>query len=147
MRIAVIDGQGGGIGKHITEQIRKGLRHKVEIVALGTNSVATALMLPGRSQRGGYRGECRGPDYGRGGCDHRPDLRPGCQFHAWRGNSRDGGSYRGQQGLEAVASHCRSRIEIVGVQSEPLPHMVEKLVQLLKELKPKKELQRTVRGD
>jgi hypothetical protein len=34
----------------------------------------------------------------------------------------------------------RSRIEIVGVLSEPLPHLVEKLVQVLKELQFKKEL-------
>jgi hypothetical protein len=34
----------------------------------------------------------------------------------------------------------RSRIEIVGVQSEPLPHLTEKLVRFLKELKLKEEL-------
>ena len=37
MRIAVIDGQGGGIGKAIVERIRQKLEDKAEIVALGTN--------------------------------------------------------------------------------------------------------------
>ena len=44
MRIAVIDGQGGGIGKHIVEQLRKRLP-ELEILALGTNALATGAML------------------------------------------------------------------------------------------------------
>jgi len=44
MKILVIDGQGGGMGRSIIESIRK--RHaKVEIIAVGTNSLATAAML------------------------------------------------------------------------------------------------------
>jgi hypothetical protein len=45
VKIAVIDGQGGGIGKLITEKIRKTLPPEVEIIALGTNAMATSLML------------------------------------------------------------------------------------------------------
>jgi NAD(P)-dependent dehydrogenase (short-subunit alcohol dehydrogenase family) len=44
MRVAVIDGQGGGIGKHIVEQLRKRLP-ELEILALGTNALATGAML------------------------------------------------------------------------------------------------------
>jgi hypothetical protein len=43
-KIAVIDGQGGGIGKTIIETIKKEDLN-VEIIALGTNSVATSRML------------------------------------------------------------------------------------------------------
>lgn len=45
MRVAVIDGQGGGIGKAIVEKFRKEFEDRIEIVALGTNSLATSLML------------------------------------------------------------------------------------------------------
>jgi hypothetical protein len=45
MRIAVVDGQGGGIGKAIVERLRKEYDDKIEIIALGTNSLATSLML------------------------------------------------------------------------------------------------------
>ena len=45
MRIAVIDGQGGGIGKAIVEKLKRVFEDNVEIVALGTNSLATSLML------------------------------------------------------------------------------------------------------
>ncbi|HNR04070.1 MAG TPA: DUF3842 family protein [Bacillota bacterium] len=52
MRIAVIDGQGGGIGKAIVERIRQKLEDKAEIVALGTNSLATSLMLKAGANEG-----------------------------------------------------------------------------------------------
>ena len=44
MRVAVIDGQGGGIGKAIVEKFRKEFEDRIEIVALETNSLATSLM-------------------------------------------------------------------------------------------------------
>ena len=44
MKITVIDGQGGKIGKTIVEQLKK--RHpEQELYAIGTNSLATATML------------------------------------------------------------------------------------------------------
>ena len=42
--VAVIDGKGGGIGKILVESIRRELP-SLSILALGTNSVATAQML------------------------------------------------------------------------------------------------------
>jgi len=52
MRIAVIDGQGGGIGKAIVEKLRISLGDKIEILALGTNALATALMLKAGANEG-----------------------------------------------------------------------------------------------
>lgn len=53
MIIAVVDGQGGGIGKAIVERLRaefpKGTAH---IIALGTNAVATGQMLKGGADDG-----------------------------------------------------------------------------------------------
>lgn len=45
MLIAVIDGQGGGIGKALVERLRKTLGAGADILALGTNPLATSLML------------------------------------------------------------------------------------------------------
>lgn len=45
MKIAVIDGQGGGLGKSIVEALRDSLPAEIEIIALGTNSLATGAML------------------------------------------------------------------------------------------------------
>ena len=52
MRIAVIDGQGGGIGKAIVERLRKACDEDVEIIALGTNSLATSIMLKAGANEG-----------------------------------------------------------------------------------------------
>jgi hypothetical protein len=50
--ICVIDGQGGGIGAAIIKRLRALFEEDVEIVALGTNAIATAQMLKARANRG-----------------------------------------------------------------------------------------------
>jgi len=52
MVIAVIDGIGGGIGAQIVTQLRQELPLDVEIVALGTNGIATDKMMRARANRG-----------------------------------------------------------------------------------------------
>lgn len=44
MRIVVVDGQGGGIGKSLVEQLKKRLPTE-EVLAVGVNAIATANML------------------------------------------------------------------------------------------------------
>ncbi|HEX3037607.1 MAG TPA: DUF3842 family protein [Oscillospiraceae bacterium] len=52
MQIMVVDGQGGGIGKTIIEQLRAKLGDEIEIVALGTNALATSSMLKAGANEG-----------------------------------------------------------------------------------------------
>jgi hypothetical protein len=52
MRICVIDGQGGGIGSLIIKKLKDAFEESVEIVALGTNAIATAQMLRAQANRG-----------------------------------------------------------------------------------------------
>ncbi|MFB6467268.1 DUF3842 family protein [Cytobacillus sp. Hz8] len=52
MRIAVIDGQGGGIGKAIVSKFRHSFEEQIEIIALGTNSLATSVMLKAGANEG-----------------------------------------------------------------------------------------------
>lgn len=51
-RIGVIDGQGGGIGSTIIKRLRNAFEETIEIVALGTNAIATTQMLKARANRG-----------------------------------------------------------------------------------------------
>ena len=44
MKIVIIDGQGGGVGMKLVEGLRAALP-QAELVAVGTNSIATAAML------------------------------------------------------------------------------------------------------
>jgi NAD(P)-dependent dehydrogenase (short-subunit alcohol dehydrogenase family) len=52
MRIAVVDGQGGGIGKAIVERLRSRYADSVTITALGTNALATSAMLKAGADEG-----------------------------------------------------------------------------------------------
>ena len=45
MKILVIDGMGGGIGRAIIEQVKNALGDNAVITAVGTNSIATSAML------------------------------------------------------------------------------------------------------
>ena len=51
-RIVVMDGQGGGIGSAIIRQLKEHYEEKVEIIALGTNAIATSQMLKAGANRG-----------------------------------------------------------------------------------------------
>ena len=51
MNIMVIDGQGGRMGKSIVEQMKKNFPED-EIIAIGTNSIATAAMLKAGADAG-----------------------------------------------------------------------------------------------
>ena len=52
MRIAVIDGQGGGMGKIIVEKLRQEFGKNIEILALGTNTAALSQMLKAGADEG-----------------------------------------------------------------------------------------------
>ena len=51
MKITVIDGQGGRIGRTVIEQIKK-KRPALELYAIGTNSIATSAMLKAGADNG-----------------------------------------------------------------------------------------------
>ncbi len=51
MRIVVIDGQGGGVGKALVEELVKGCP-RAEVIAVGTNAMATANMMKGGTVNG-----------------------------------------------------------------------------------------------
>jgi uncharacterized protein DUF3842 len=50
--ICVIDGQGGGIGSAIIKQLKAFYGERIEVIALGTNAIATANMLKAGANRG-----------------------------------------------------------------------------------------------
>ncbi|MFZ7103682.1 MAG: DUF3842 family protein [Peptococcaceae bacterium] len=52
MRIAVIDGMGGGMGAQLIQGLVKEMNANLEIWALGTNAIATAAMVKAGANRG-----------------------------------------------------------------------------------------------
>jgi len=124
----VIDGQGGGIGSTIIKAIKARFGEMVEIIALGTNAIATAQMLKARANRGasGENAIARTVAVS--------DVVVGplgiLLAHAMMGEVTP-------KVAEAV-SCCRAQklilplsqenVDVIGVSEEPLPHLVEKLV-------------------
>lgn len=51
INVAVVDGQGGGIGKAIVEKVKKAFP-ELNVIALGTNAVATGQMLRAGADEG-----------------------------------------------------------------------------------------------
>lgn len=52
MIIAVVDGMGGSIGTQIVLGLRQSLPEETEIMALGTNAIATGSMMRAKATRG-----------------------------------------------------------------------------------------------
>ena len=46
MRILIVDGQGGGVGRQLAVQIKQAFPD-IELMAVGTNTIATSAMLKG----------------------------------------------------------------------------------------------------
>lgn len=51
-KVCVIDGQGGGIGSVIIRKLKERFEERIDVIALGTNAIATAQMLKARANRG-----------------------------------------------------------------------------------------------
>ncbi len=52
MKIAVVDGQGGGIGRLMVEKLRQEMGPACYIIGLGTNAIATSMMLKAGANEG-----------------------------------------------------------------------------------------------
>lgn len=134
MRIAVVDGQGGGIGKHITEKLRRELPEGTEILALGTNALAASVMLRAGANEGAS-GENAVVF-----CAPRVDFIVG-PISIMIPNAMCG--ELSPRMAEAIASSparkiliplIRGDVDIVGLRSEPLPHLIDELVARIKSL-------------
>ncbi|WP_457554142.1 DUF3842 family protein [Desulfobacula sp.] len=51
-KVCVIDGQGGGIGSAIIKRLKERFEERIEVIALGTNAIATAQMLKAKANKG-----------------------------------------------------------------------------------------------
>ena len=128
-RICVIDGQGGGIGSVIIRKLKELFKERVEVIALGTNAIATAQMLKSKANRGASGENAIIKTV------KRVDVIIGpigiIIANAMMGEVTP-------RIAEAVAeSHApklliplsQENIEIVGISSIPLPHLIEALIE------------------
>ena len=128
-RICVIDGQGGGIGSTIIKKLRDLAGERLEIVALGTNAIATSQMLKAKANRGASGENAIVQTAG------KVDVIIGT-ISIVMANSMMGEVT--PRMAEAVASSpakkillplSQENVDIVGISSIPLPHLIETLIQ------------------
>ncbi len=133
MRILIIDGQGGGIGATLIKYMKEELGESAELIALGTNAIATSQMLRAGANKGacGENSICR--------LAMEVDCIIGPIAIGWA-NAMLGEVT--PQMAEAIASSpalklflplSQENVEIVGIDKEPLPKLVEEAVARVKE--------------
>jgi hypothetical protein len=132
--IAVIDGQGGGIGGVIIKRLREAFGEEVEIVGLGTNAMATGAMLKAGANKGAS-GENAIVQTVR-----TVDMIVGT-ISVVLANSMMGELT--PRMAEAIASSPTLKfllplkipeVEIVGAPKEPLPHLIDQLIKRIQEI-------------
>jgi hypothetical protein len=133
LKVAVVDGQGGGIGSLIVKRLKEEFGETLEIIALGTNAAATSAMMKSRSNKGAT----------------------GENAISWNANRVDMiigplsivlpnamlGELTHKMAESIVASHAKKillplnqeGIDVVSVAKEPLPHLVENVIETVRE--------------
>jgi len=128
VRIAVIDGKGASIGATIIRKIREAFGEKVEIWALGTNAIATGQMLRATANRGatGESAVCYSVE--------KVDVIIGAisilVSNAMMGEITPAMALAvgNSKATKLLLPLSTEPVTVVGVVSDPLPHLVDKLV-------------------
>ena len=124
-RVCVIDGQGGGIGAALIKYLKAEYGESIELIALGTNAVATSQMLRAGASRGasGENATVR--------TAAEADLIIGSVAITWANamlgevTPRMAEAVTSSSALKILFPLTQERIEIVGVIKEPLPHLIK----------------------
>ena len=132
--VAVIDGQGGGIGSLIIKHLRENLAEEVEIIGLGTNAMATGAMLKA------------GANKGASGENAIVQTVKTVDVIIGTTGILLANSMMGEltpKMAEAIASSPAMKyllplrmpeVESIGAPKEPLPHLVHELIKRIKEI-------------
>ncbi len=132
--IAVIDGQGGGIGSTIVKRLREVLAEEVEVIGLGTNAMATGAMLK------------VGANKGASGENAIVQTVKAVDVIVGPTSIVLANTMMGEltpKMAEAIASSRAMKlllplkmpdVEIIGAPKEPLPHLIDMLIKRIQEI-------------
>ena len=132
--IAVIDGQGGGIGAVIIKRLREVLGEEVEVICLGTNAMATGAMLKAGANKGASGENAIVQTV------KAVDIVTGT-IGLLVANSMMGEvtpkmaeAIGSSQAMKCLLPLRMPGVEIIGASKEPLPHLVDQLVIRIQEI-------------
>ena len=128
MKIAVVDGQGGGIGSLIVKRLREEFGDSLEILALGTNAAATTAMMKARANRGATGENAIVLNAGKVQVITGPlsIVLPNAMLGEM--TVRMAEAIASSDAKKILLALNQEGIDVIGVEKEPLPHMVEKIV-------------------
>jgi hypothetical protein len=134
MKLMVMDGQGGGIGAAVIKGLRQSMGVDPEILALGTNSIATSKMMKAGANRGGT-GEnailCT---------SRMADVIIGplgiLMTNAMMGEvtAEMASAVSSSRAIKVLIPLTQEKVRLVGVSGEPLPHLVNQVIEMVKEM-------------
>jgi hypothetical protein len=133
MKIGVLDGQGGGIGSAVIKRLRQEFGEKVEVIALGTNSIATAQMMKAQANKGATGENAIVQTAPKMNILIGPIGIILAQAMMGEVTPAIARAVAESPGFKFLIPLSQERVEVVGLLSEPLPHLVEKLVIRIKE--------------
>ena len=131
--VAVIDGQGGGIGSAIIKRLREVFSEEIEIAGLGTNAMATGAMLKAGANKGAS-GENAIVQTVRS-----VDILVGSVAIVLAHSMMGEVTPRMAEAISS-ATACKfllplkmPELVIVGAPREPLPHLIEQMIKQVRE--------------
>ena len=134
-RVCVIDGQGGGIGATLIKYLKEAYVEKLELIALGTNAIATAQMMKAGANRGASGENAIVQTVA------KADLIVGPISITWANamlgevTPRMAEAITSSPAPKILLPLSQEQVVLVGVVTEPLPHLVKVLVkQKIKEV-------------
>lgn len=133
-RICVIDGQGGGIGSTLIKSLKAELGEHFELIALGTNAIATAQMLRAGANKGasGENAICR--TVADVDCIIGPIAITWANAMLGELTPKMAESIMSSSANKFLLPLSQEKAEIVGGIKEPLPHLVEATIKRIKEV-------------
>lgn len=132
--ICVIDGQGGGIGATLIKYLKERFGEEHELIALGTNAIATAQMLRAGANRGAS-GENAVSRTVFSGADWVVGSIAVTWANAMLGEvtPKIAEAVMSCSAKKILLPITRENVEIVGVAKEPMPHLVQMIVERIQE--------------
>jgi len=132
--IAVIDGQGGGIGGLMIKRLRETFGEEVDLIGLGTNAMATGAILKAGANKGASGENAIVQTV------KTVDMIVGTTAIALA-NSMMGEltpkmaeAITSSPALKCLLPLKMPDVEIIGASKEPLPHLIEQLIKRIKEI-------------
>jgi len=136
-RLCVIDGQGGGIGATLIRYLKERYGESVELIALGTNAIASAQMLKAGANRGASGENAIVQTV------PTADLILGPIAITWANamlgevTARMAAAITSSPAPKILLPLTQESVVLVGAVLEPLPHMVKRIVdEIIKEVLP-----------